>query len=137
MTRSLQIALLLIATSTIMTVAQAQNIYRCGDSYSQSPCPGGMAIDAGDSRTKGQKAQADADTQRDRQAANALEKERLKQEAAASAGTQKTGTTKAPAAAAAPHQGSRKKHKEPAYFTARTAGDKKADKKKSEKSAAP
>jgi len=130
-------AMFFIATCALLTRAEAQNIYRCGDSYSQSPCPGGVAIDAGDSRTKGQKAQADAATQRDRQTANTLEKERLKQEATASAGTQKTEAAKAPTAAAAPHASSKKKHKEPAYFTARTAGDKQAEKKKSEKSAAP
>lgn len=137
MIRTRSFAIFFIATCALLTRAKAQNVYRCGDSYSQSPCPGGVAIDASDSRTKGQKAQADADTQRDRQAAQALEKERLKQEAAANAGTQKAEATKAPAAAAAPHPSSKKKHKEPAYFTARTAGDKKADKKKSEKSAAP
>jgi len=125
------IAIFFIASCTMLTVAKAQNVYRCGDSYSQSPCPGGVAIDASDSRTKGQKAQADADTQRDRQAANALEKERLKQEAAAAPAPQKAGAAKASTAAATPRPRGKKKHKEPAYFTARTAGDQKAEKKKS------
>jgi len=133
MTRSLQIALLLIATGAIMTGAQAQNIYRCGDSYSysQSPCPGGMAIDASDSRTKAQKAHTEAATQRDRQTADALEKERLKQEEAAARATQKANATSAPKTEPAPHKSSKKKPRQPAYFTARTAGDKKAEKKKS------
>jgi len=124
-------AIFLIATGAILTRVEAQNVYRCGDSYSQSPCPGGVAIDAGDSRTKGQKAQADAATQRDRQTANTLEKERLKQEAAASPGTPKTEAAKASPTTAAPHTSSKKKHKEPTYFTAKTAADKKAEKKKS------
>ncbi|MDP1655746.1 MAG: hypothetical protein Q8K91_12670 [Hylemonella sp.] len=124
-------AIFFIATGAVFTSAQAQNIYRCGDSYSQSPCPGGVAIDAGDSRTKGQKAQADAATQRDRQTANTLEKERLKQEAAASPGTPKADAAKASTAATTPHPSRKKKHKEPAYFTAKTAADKKAEKKKS------
>lgn len=124
-------AMFFIAACALLTRAEAQNIYRCGDSYSQSPCPGGVAIDANDSRTKGQKAQADADTQRDRQAANALEKERLKQEAAATPTPPKANAAKTSAAAAAPHPSRKKKHKEPAYFTARTAADKKAEKKKS------
>lgn len=123
-------AMFLIATCALLTRAEAQNVYRCGDSYSQSPCPGGVAIDASDSRTKGQKAQADADTQRDRQAANALEKERLKQEAAVTPAPPKADAAKT-SAAATPHPSRKKKHKEPAYFTARTAADKKADKKKS------
>jgi len=124
-------AIFFIATGAVFTSAQAQNIYRCGDSYSQSPCPGGVAIDAGDSRTKGQKAQADAATQRDRQTANTLEKERLKQEAAASPGMPKADAAKASTAAAAAHPSSKKKHKEPAYFTAKTAADKKTEKIKS------
>lgn len=124
-------AIFLIATGAVLTSAQAQNVYRCGDSYSQSPCPGGVAIDAGDSRTKGQKAQADAATQRDRQTASALEKERLKQEAAVSPATPKADAAKASPATVTPHPSSKKKHKEPAYFTAKTAADKKVDKKKS------
>lgn len=123
-------AIFLIASGAVFTSSQAQNIYRCGDSYSQSPCPGGVAIDAGDSRTKGQKAQADAATQRDRQTANTLEKERLKQEAAVSPATPKTDAAKASTTAAAPHPSSKKKHKEPAYFTAKTTADKKVEKKK-------
>ncbi len=134
-------AMFFIATGAVFTSAQAQNIYRCGDSYSQSPCPGGMAIDANDSRTKVQKAQAEAATQRDRQTGDALEKERLKQEEVAARATQKTHVTSAPTTAPttapAPHKSSKKKHKEPAYFTAKTAGDKKAEKKKSAGEASP
>ena len=124
-------AIFFVAIGTVFTSVHAQNIYRCGDSYSQSPCPGGVAIDAGDSRTKGQKAQADAATQRDRQTANTLEKERLKQEAAVAPATHKAEAAKASTAAAAPHPSSKKKPKEPAYFTAKTTADKKAEKKKS------
>lgn len=131
MTRSLHIALLLIASSVIMTRAQAQNVYRCGDSYSQSPCPGGVAIDASDSRTKVQKAQAEAATQRDRQTGDTLEKERLRQEEAAARATQKSDTASTPKPASTPHTSRPRKHKQPDYFTARSADNKKAAKKKS------
>lgn len=124
-------AIFLIATGAVFTSAQAQNIYRCGDSYSQSPCPGGVAIDASDSRTRAQKAQTEAATQRDRQTADALEKERLKREEAAARTTPKTNVTRVPKTEPAPPKSSKKKSRQPAYFTARTAGDKKAEKKKS------
>lgn len=124
-------AIFLIAIGAVFTSAQAQNIYRCGDSYSQSPCPGGVAIDASDSRTRAQKAQTEAATQRDRQTADALEKERLKREEAAARSTQKPQAASSAKTAPAPHANRNKKRPQPAYFTARTAGDKKVEKKKS------
>ena len=60
---------------------QAQPVYRCGDSYSNQPCPGGVVVPADDSRSAAQRAQTDAATKRDAQSAQAMEKERLKQEA--------------------------------------------------------
>ena len=36
----------------------AQTVYRCGNEYSQSPCPTGKAIDVDDSRTDEQRAAA-------------------------------------------------------------------------------
>lgn len=61
--------------------AAAQNVYRCGDSYSQQPCLGGVMVPAEDARSAQQKAEAAAAARRDAKAAEALEKERLKQEA--------------------------------------------------------
>lgn len=135
-------ATLLIAASAASTGAKAQNVYRCGDSYSQSPCAGGVAVDASDSRTRAQQAQAAADTARARQAANALEKDRLKQEeAAARADRQATQTDvgKAPAAAhdtKPAHTHKKKPAKQPPYFTAHAAGDKKDGKKTAKKKSA-
>ena len=66
--------------------AQAQNTYRCGNTYSQAPCADGVAIDAQDKRTDAQKNQADATTARVNAAQKELETERLareKREAAA------------------------------------------------------
>ena len=62
--------------------AQAQAIYRCGDSYSPQPCAGGKAIDAAaPAPTAGERAGAAAAARRDAALAGTLEKERLRQEA--------------------------------------------------------
>ena len=60
--------------------AQAQNVYRCGDSYSTQPCPGGTLVPTDDPRSAAQRAQTDAATRRDAKSAQVLEKERLQQE---------------------------------------------------------
>jgi hypothetical protein len=64
-----------------MHPAAAQPIYRCGDSYSQKPCPGGRVVEADDARSASQKSQTDQAARRDAQAAEAMEKARLKEEA--------------------------------------------------------
>lgn len=61
--------------------ASAQTVYRCGNSYSERPCPNGVALDVADPRTPAQRAEAAAAAARDTQTANALEKSRLAEEA--------------------------------------------------------
>lgn len=73
-------ALLPLTLSAAALAASAQVTYRCGNSYSQSPCPGAVEVDTRDTRTGAQKAQTDLATQRDTHTANALEKARLLQE---------------------------------------------------------
>lgn len=63
--------------------APAQIIYRCGDSYSQTPCPGGRILESSDPRTAAQRVEARRAAAKDRQLAAKLEKERLAREAAA------------------------------------------------------
>jgi CDGSH-type Zn-finger protein len=65
--------------------ASAQTIYRCGNSYSQTPCSGGHTLAIDDSRTAAQKSQTDAATVQTRQLAAQLERERVAQEKAAMA----------------------------------------------------
>jgi hypothetical protein len=72
--------IILIAACALSTGATAQKTYKCGNSYSQLPCPDGEVIDTADPRTPEQKSQADAATRRDALAADALEKSRLEQE---------------------------------------------------------
>ena len=59
----------------------AQPVYRCGESYSQQPCPGGKAIQADDPRTAAQRSQTLEAARRDAQTAETMEKARLKEEA--------------------------------------------------------
>jgi hypothetical protein len=55
-------------------------VYRCGSSYSQTPCQGAVTVDADDSRSAAQKAASDATIRRDGQFAASMEKARLKEE---------------------------------------------------------
>lgn len=132
-----------IALCALSTGAQSQNVYRCGNTYSQKPCADAVVVDVGDPRSAVQKAQADAETRREFTAANAMEKARLKEEAQmrsdraklASSQTKKTATPaqSAASAAQASHTGAApkqtkkshaKKKKEPEFFTARSAASK-------------
>jgi hypothetical protein len=80
MVKPLQIAIVLIALNTHAAWTQAQTVYRCGESYSNEPCPGGKVVSTDDARSPAQRAQSDALTQRDARSAQAMERERLKQE---------------------------------------------------------
>ena len=126
-----------LAASAWAAPAGAQNIYRCGDSYSQQPCPGGALVQAEDARSASQRSQTSEAAQRDAKAADAMEKARLKEEA-------KPVQSYVPAAksAATVGPGDKKpiltKPKKPPYFTAtspKKAGEP-AKKKKAKKAAA-
>lgn len=60
--------------------AVAQNVYRCGNTYSQAPCAGGQVIDVTDPPPQ-QQAKGTSATERDLKAAAILERDRLRQEA--------------------------------------------------------
>lgn len=82
--RAIAAGLALLATAA----AAAQTIYRCGPdgrTYAQKPCGEGRAVDAADHRSDEQRAAAEAVAQRERQLADAMERERLSREAAAQA----------------------------------------------------
>lgn len=124
-------ALLLIAVCALSTGASAQNTYKCGNSYSQLPCPGGVILDPRDGRDSSQKIQADMATLRDTRVADALEAQRLQQ---AQKDLRANTPRRLPAEAAAPSQQGRtdtqasrplKKKRQPAYFTAQVPGEKK------------
>ena len=126
-------ALVLMVLYVCSTGAGAQQVYKCGGSYSQTPCPDGVVIDATDARTKAQKTQTDLATERAERIAAAMEKARLQQEKANRA----TPTPKVKAKTAASANNSRagqakkkNKKKESEYFTAQTPGQKKKAPKK-------
>lgn len=81
-----QYVLRLLLAAALPAAAHAQTIYRCGNTYSQTPCAGAQALapepSADAARDKERKAQADAATRRDLKTAETLEKNRLKNEAA-------------------------------------------------------
>lgn len=116
-------ATLLIAICAVSTGVWGQKVYRCGTSYSQTPCADAVAVDVTDTRSKTQKAQADSLTRRDAATADAMEKARLQDEAQAqaeSAAVRHKKNGKADKATETPKKKSGgKKKKEPAYFTAR------------------
>jgi len=124
-----------IAVCAISTGAIAQKtVYRCGSTYSQTPCEGAVSVDASDARSKADKLEADKATQRDMKQAREMEKTRLKEEkealndakAAAKANAKsksKSKTATEPEADAKKKSASKKK--EPEFFTAKSAPDSK------------
>jgi hypothetical protein len=134
------IAAIFVAFCALSTGAQSQNVYRCGDTYSQKPCADAVVVDVSDPRTPAQKASADAETRRELAAANAMEKGRLKDEAQMRSEGAKQTPSRAkktaslvqnatPASDASHTDAARKpaskshtkKKKEPEFFTARGA----------------
>ena len=83
MTTNLQAFVLMAACAGAAMPAAAQSVYRCGDSYSQKPCPGGALVPTEDARSADQRAQTREAAQRDSKTADAMEKARLKEEAKA------------------------------------------------------
>ena len=131
------------------TLLAAQPVYRCANTYSDRPCPGGATIDVDDSRSTAQKAQTDAATLQAMRQAAQMETTRLEGERPTAATPGRPGTPAANRAAraiktnntninkpyppngrkkAAPRNSkagktARKKTDEPVYFTATTRQD--------------
>lgn len=124
-------AIFLIATCCFSTWALAQNAYKCGDTYNQTPCPGAVAIDATDKRSSEQKTQADDATHRNSEAARVMEKARLEQEKkdlAVNTPPAKPVSGDAPDATSPRQVSQKKKKKTSPYFTAQVPGQKKKKK---------
>ncbi len=73
--RPLAAAVLLLATA-----AQAQTVYRCGNSYGTAPCPGGQAVAVDDARSDAQRQQGLAVQRQEAELARALARERRQRE---------------------------------------------------------
>jgi hypothetical protein len=77
--RSAVVALALGASA--LAPAVAQKIYRCGDSYGNSPCAQGRLLDTVDTRISSDPHAAKRASQRDAALAESMERARLKEEA--------------------------------------------------------
>ena len=62
--------------------AQAQEVYRCGNVYSQTPCPQGRLVEAADARSAAQRAEAARVVASERRLATEMRRDRLAEEAA-------------------------------------------------------
>lgn len=83
MTKLRLFALFFIAACAGPTWATGSNVYKCGSTYSQTPCDGAVSVRVDDARSKEQKLQSDASVVQQGKAANAMEKTRLREEAQA------------------------------------------------------
>jgi hypothetical protein len=75
--------ILAVALTAASGAAGAQQVWRCGSSYSAQPCPGGTSVSAADPSSPGDAARATRAAQADARRAAELEKARLAQEKAA------------------------------------------------------
>ena len=133
-----------LAALLLCQAVAAQTVYRCGNSYSQSPCAGASVVNVDDARTDAQREAArqglagDKALARDMEASRhrdeALALARAKAQAGHAARPQKPEDSKAPLAKAAPKKASLRtvKVQEPEAFTA-TTGSAAPRKKKSAK----
>lgn len=69
-----------VLSATVPVTALSQTIYRCGASYSQTPCEGAVQVNVDDARSAAQKAESQKTIAKDGRIADAMEKARLKQE---------------------------------------------------------
>jgi len=107
-----------IAAMLLCSGLSAQTVYRCGNSYSQTPCPGGGTVDTSDSRTPEQRKAHEASVKHEKRAADTLEQTRLKEEATAQRAAEKADKAQRDADKAAQKAAAKKsnpKEKLPAY----------------------
>ena len=69
-------ATVFVAGHAFSSGANAQQAFRCGNTYSETPCAGGKVVDAPDKRTDEQKAQADKVTRDSEKVVKQLASER-------------------------------------------------------------
>ena len=78
--------------------------YRCGNSYSSTPCPGGKAVDTNDARSTEQQREAQDVKRRDAALADQMAAERRARERASASAVQPAVGIGPPAAASAPRR---------------------------------
>jgi hypothetical protein len=143
-------AILFVAIFTVSVGASGETIYRCGTTYSQSPCAQGQEIQVQDTRSSEQKEQSEVATRADAKLADSMQKDRLlREQKAVTKPSQKprASTTVLPAKAEASREASpttitpkrlKTKTDKPAGFVALVPGsDQKATKSKMAKKKKP
>ena len=133
MNRKIGIALLLGANFYLL--AEATEVFRCGNEFSDLPCnPGASTKQVDDARSRAQLQQSQATNQRSQVAAQSLQAQRLSDEAKARDAQRLASVAPAPPkpqAKPAPAWTPRKRHGPPSpYFTARDADAAQHTKKK-------
>jgi len=103
------VAILLACTA--LSTAQAQTVYRCGNAYSQSPCPGAQTVEASDPRSPAQQAEGQRVADDERRLAAEMRRERLADERAVrgAAAASLSGPEPKTRVAVAPHPARHKK----------------------------
>ena len=76
------IATLLIAVGPYSHWAHAEKVYKCGTTYSQTPCAGSITMEVDDTREPIAKKRMDAQTRRDTGLGRDMQRDRLANEAA-------------------------------------------------------
>ncbi len=101
-----------------LSAAQAQTVYRCGNAYSQVPCPQAQPVDVSDPRSATQRAEARRVADDERRLAAGMRRDRLADEGSARnfAAVSLSGAPPTPLAAAPerPHKNRRLKLNRPA-----------------------
>lgn len=128
--------LFMITGLTVALGIQSQTIYRCGNVYSQTPCPDGIPLNLNDRREPHQKQQTDAAADQAARLARAMEHTRIAEEKRLLAG-ERTSLPTAPEKAV-PSTGNstygtvltpkrvQPKHKKPEAFIAEVPGSEKS-----------
>ncbi|MDD3936820.1 hypothetical protein [Rhodoferax sp.] len=123
---------LMLAGATLVLGVQAQTIYRCGNFYSQVPCPGAAPLQLNDPRQPEQKQQTDAASEQTARLAQTMAQTRTAEEKRLLASQQPiTATTPekpepgTPDPAILTPKRLQPKHKKPAAFIAEVPGSEK------------
>ena len=100
------------ALTLLFTVigAQAQTVFRCGSVYSQTPCPQGKVVEATDSRSAAQRAEAKRVAADERKLAADMRRDRINEENAQQPAA--AGSLSAPKPVPAAERGAAKRKKQ-------------------------
>jgi hypothetical protein len=66
-----------LIAGVLLSAAHAETVYRCGSTYTQTPCPQSTAVEVSDSRSPAQRADARAAAEGERRHAAQMRQERL------------------------------------------------------------